>query len=235
MNEGVPAVRIRGWKMVEDSGRVFWKSFGPLFLAHLLFQIIVSAAGSALPIFGVAILAGPLWFGCCKMSLAAARGQAVAFEDFFDGFQRFPQTFLAGLLMTLFAMAGTILLAIPAFMATYLALITPQPLWVPVTVLSTGTTLCLLPTCAVLILYAPTFFILVDRDIGAWAAMEISRKMVWGNWRQWINLWVPLSILHLAGLLCCCVGVFVATPWMIVALAMAYELHRPGPPPLLDP
>ncbi len=226
MSETAQPVRVRGWQIVGASWHVLWKSFGLLFLAHFLFQILVSAAGSTIPVVGSVLLAGPLWFGCSKMSLAAVRGQTVAFEDLFDGFHRFPPTFFAGLLMTLIAMAGTIVLFVPLFLLTLLAIVTTQPQWVLIAVLSTGATLCLLPTCAVTILYAPTFFLLVDKDVSAWTAMEMSRKMVWGNWAQWVKLWVPLSILHLAGLLLCCVGIFVATPWMIVALAMTYELHR---------
>jgi uncharacterized membrane protein len=87
-------------------------------------------------------------------------------------------------------------------------------------------TLLLVPVCVVVFLYSPAFFILFDGETDALRAMAASRRMVWNNAGRWLGLWAVLSLLHVAGLLLCCVGIYVATPWMVVILAMAYEREK---------
>ncbi len=228
MNDtGRPQFRIR--EVLSASWKVFTDNFVVLFVAHLLFSLIVSTAASVLPLVGGILLSGPLWYGLAFLALAAVRGAPVRMEDLFLGFQRFAPTMLAGVYMSLFALAGALLLAVPAVFAVLAAWMTGSVIIISMT-FSVACVLCLVPACAVVVLYAPAFFLMHDRGLEAWPALQASKAIVTANLRQWLIVWAGLSILHLAGLLLCCVGTYVATPWMIVALAIAYERERAAPP-----
>jgi uncharacterized membrane protein len=220
-----PRPEFRIGETLSVSWRFFADRFGVLFLGHLAINLIISTAFSVLPFVGGILLMGPMWYGLCQVSLAAVRGEPVKFEDIFAGFRCFQPTFIVGLLMTAFGLVGLTVVAVPAALATYVAWTTHARLIFSLT-FGVGGALCLLPLCAVVVLYSPAFFFVYDHKMDAWAAMEASRKMVSGNLGQWLNLWVGLSILHLCGLLLCCVGLYVATPWMVVALALAYQREK---------
>lgn len=225
MNGAEPRPVFRIGETLSASWRLFRAYFGVLFLGHLAINLIVSTAFSVLPPVGGVLLMGPMWYGLCRVSLAAVRGEPVRFEDIFAGFNRFRPTFLIGLYMMLIGLLGLVVTGGPAAFAIYKAWMTHSQMIFSFTCGAAGA-LCLIPLCAVVVLYSPAFFLVNDQEIEAWPAMEASRKMVSDNLAQWLNLWVGLSLLHLGGLLLCCVGLYVATPWMVVALALAYERER---------
>ncbi len=204
--------------MVSAAWRVFSDHFMLLFFGHLLINLILSSGPGV-------IVAGPLWYGLSAVALLALRGLPTTIDDLFSGFRSFLPTLVVGLLMIALISGGCLLLAIPFVLATLLAWSTQS---VPLIVMtfSVGMTLSLLPICAVLFFYAPTFFILFDGETDAIRAMKASHLMVWNNSGQWLNVWVALSLLHVAGLLLCCAGIYLVTPWMVVVLAMAYERER---------
>ena len=205
-------------EMVSAAWRVFTGHFMLLFFGHLLINLILSSG----PGF---FIVGPLWYGLCAVALLAVRGLPVKIDDLFSGFRSFLPTLVVGLLMTALILGACLLLAVPTVLATLLAWSTQS---VPLTVitLSVGMTLSLVPICVVLFFYAPAFFILFDGETDPLKAMKASRKMVWNNAGQWLGLWAALSLLHVAGLLLCCVGIYVVTPWMVVVLAMAYQREK---------
>ena len=205
-------------EMVSAAWQVFTDHFVLLFFGHLLINLILSSGPGI-------FVAGPLWFGLSAVALLAVRGLPVKIDDLFSGFRCFLTTLVVGLLMTAFIVGGCLVLMVPTVLLTLLAW-TTQSVPLVVATLSVGTTLLLLPTCVVLFLYAPTFFILFDGETDALKAMAASRRMVWNNAGQWLGLWAVLSLLHVAGFLLCCVGIYVVTPWMVVVLAMAYERER---------
>ena len=217
--------KFRVGETLSVSWRFFVDHFGVLFLGHLALNFIVSTAFSIPPFLWGILLIGPMWYGLCQISLAAVRREPVKFEDIFAGFNCFMPTFLVGLLMTAFGLAGLIVVGVPAAFAIYVAWTIHSQLIISLT-FGVGGALCLLPLCAVVVLYSPAFFFVYDYKMDAWAAMEASRRMVSNNLSQWLNLWVGLSLLHLGGLLLCCVGLYVATPWMVVALALAYQREK---------
>lgn len=53
--------------------------------------------------------------------------------------------------------------------------------------------------------------------------MELSRKVVSKHWWKFLWFLIVLALIHLFGYLCCWVGIFVATPFSMAALAYAYE------------
>ncbi len=209
-------------EMVSAAWRVFTDHFMLLFFGHLLINLILSTGPGFL-------IAGPLWYGLCAVALLAVRGLPATIDDLFSGFRRFLPTLVVGLLMTAFIIGGCLLLAVPTLLLALLPALTvsaDQSAPLIVMILSVGLTLSLVPICVVLFFYTPAFFILFDGEPDALRAMTASRRMVWNNAGQWLGLWVVLSLLHVAGLLLCCVGMCLVTPWMIVVLAMAYEREK---------
>lgn len=225
MSTGTRRAEFHMGEIIAVSWRVFAANFLILFLGHILFNVIVSVAGSVLPFIGSILLTGPMWYGLCVIALAGVRGAPVKWDDLFAGFQRFVPTCLVGAIMTLLGLACIIVLLVPAIAAIYLAWTTHNVVVFSIT-FSVSLTMCLVPACAIIVLYAPSFFFIHDCKMGAWEAMEASRIMVWNNLRSWLIVWAALSLLHLAGLLLCCVGILISTPWMIVALAIAYEREQ---------
>lgn len=253
--------KFGGWELVSLSWEIFSANFGILFVGHLLCWLIIQGAYSTF--FGL-ILVGPLWCGLSLMALNAIRGQAITLEQLFSGFQKlFMPTMIITIITHCMMFASMIAVIIVGlfigfftFFGSFAALdfaipetMGPVMLFSVIMGYSTFLVLLFLPALVLVVLYAPAFFIIIDQPhLEGWAAMEKSRKMVMGNWPRWRNLWIALSIVHLLGVLACCVGYFVVTPWMVVGLALAYERSReiitppelpqsinPPPPPMPDP
>jgi uncharacterized membrane protein len=67
------------------------------------------------------------------------------------------------------------------------------------------------------------YHLVIDKRIGFWDAMEVSRKAVMKAPGRFFGLVLMFSLLMLLGVLACCVGIFVAAPVSIAALSYAYE------------
>ena len=65
--------------------------------------------------------------------------------------------------------------------------------------------------------------LVIDRRMNFWAAMELSRKMVTRHWFMIFAFLIVYGLLVIAGLIACCVGIFVTMPIGFAALMYAYE------------
>lgn len=225
MSTGEPRPRFYIGETLSASWHVFTAHFGVIFLGHLVINTLLSCAFTMPPFLWGFLLMGPLCYGLCHITLAAQRGEPVRLEDVFSGFHRFAPALFTGLGMLAIALGGLLIVAVPAILAAYLAWNTHSSAAFSLAC-GVGGALCLVPLCAAVVLYLPAFFFIHDDNMDARTAMTASRRMVMGNLGQWLNLWAGLSLLHLGGLALCCVGLFVATPWMFVALALAYDRER---------
>ena len=63
----------------------------------------------------------------------------------------------------------------------------------------------------------------VDRGLGFWDAMQLSRRVVQKAWPGFIGLVVVSGLLGMSGALACCVGVLFTMPLPFAAIAFAYE------------
>jgi len=59
--------------------------------------------------------------------------------------------------------------------------------------------------------------------MGFWEAMELSRKMVSKHWFVVFGFLIVYSLVVLAGVIGCCIGIFVTLPIGLAALMCAYE------------
>jgi serine/threonine protein kinase/uncharacterized membrane protein len=65
--------------------------------------------------------------------------------------------------------------------------------------------------------------LVADKRIDFWPAMGLSRKIISRHWWKFFWFLIVVALIHLAGLLVCYVGIFVAMPVCMAALAYAYE------------
>jgi uncharacterized membrane protein len=86
-----------------------------------------------------------------------------------------------------------------------------------------GMVLCILPGLFVGIIYSLTYFVLHDRDVDFWPAMEESRKTVMASLGSWLLLFLVVIALNLAGAIPCGLGLLITGPLTAVMLAMAYD------------
>ncbi len=86
-----------------------------------------------------------------------------------------------------------------------------------------GFALCVLPGIYLAVAWIFGVPLVIDKRMDFWDAMEMSRKIV--NQHFWIVLGLLLlvGLISAAGLVACCVGVFVTTPIGYIALIYAYE------------
>jgi uncharacterized membrane protein len=97
-------------------------------------------------------------------------------------------------------------------------------LGVVVSVFLTVGFLCLIiPGIYLFVAYFPAKILAVDKGLGFWEAMETSRRVVTRNWWQVFGLLLMAIPVMIAGALCLGVGIFVASPVVVGALAYAYE------------
>lgn len=92
----------------------------PMIGGVLLFAV-VSMAANTIP-FGGLIIQGPLTYGLYVVALGATRGRSVEFSELFAGLQKFVPTFVAGLLIGLFTMIGSVFCLIPGILVAILYL-----------------------------------------------------------------------------------------------------------------
>jgi MFS family permease len=95
-----------------------------------------------------------------------------------------------------------------------------------------GFLFCLIPGIYLAVSWIFTIPLVIDKRLGFWEAMELSRKVVTKHWWKMFGLVLVFFLLGIAGLLVCIVGVFIAGAVCQIALLYAYEdiFHpRPGP------
>ena len=82
---------------------------------------------------------------------------------------------------------------------------------------------CILPGIYLMVAWMFTFPLILDKQLGFWEAMEVSRKVVTHHWWTIFGLLIVNFFLNLAGSLVCCIGVLVTMPISYAALMFAYE------------
>jgi hypothetical protein len=86
-----------------------------------------------------------------------------------------------------------------------------------------GYAFCIIPGLYLNVAWVFAMPLIVDRKMGFWDAMELSRKMVSKHWFIVFALLLVNGLLAMAGLIACCIGIFVTAPIAVAALLYAYE------------
>ena len=86
-----------------------------------------------------------------------------------------------------------------------------------------GLLFCILPGIYLYVAWFFTVPLIVDRRLGFWTAMELSRKIITRQWWIFLCLAVIMAAALFAGLLACCVGIVVTFPFAYAVLISTYE------------
>jgi hypothetical protein len=86
-----------------------------------------------------------------------------------------------------------------------------------------GLCLCLIPGFYLSVAWRFTLPAIIDKRLGFPDAMKLSRRLVTGRWWPMFALVLLSGLIAAAGLLACCIGVFVTAPIAIGAILYAYE------------
>lgn len=86
-----------------------------------------------------------------------------------------------------------------------------------------GLALCLIPGIYLAIAWIFALPLVIDKNLGFWEAMELSRKVVTKNWWTVFALALLAGLIGAAGIVACCIGVFFTVPLTYAALMYAYN------------
>jgi hypothetical protein len=82
---------------------------------------------------------------------------------------------------------------------------------------------CVLPSIYVSVAWTFSIPLILDRGLGFWSAMELSRKVVTKHWFLVFAFLLVVGLVACCGMIACCVGLLVTIPIGWVALMYAYE------------
>jgi hypothetical protein len=183
-----------------------------------------------------ALVMGPLLGGLYYVYLKAMRGQLANVGDVFAGFKKsFPQLVLGylvvvlatGLCMAPFNYVSAekldpLLAQMQNAQPTEVQNLLPQLLSAFMGVLPI-LFICMIPVTYLSVNWLFTQSLIIDKQMDFWTAMKTSWKMVNKHWWQIFGLVILISLLNVAGLCACCVGLLFTIPIGIAALMIAYE------------
>jgi hypothetical protein len=86
-----------------------------------------------------------------------------------------------------------------------------------------GYALCIIPGIFMQVAWLFAITLVIDRQMNFWDAMELSRKMVCKHWFLVFGFLIVYSLVVVAGILACFVGMLVTMPIGIAAMLYAYE------------
>jgi uncharacterized membrane protein len=215
----------RGWELLKsDFGLVFGAT-----LAFLGIQFAIGMLG-AIPILGPLIslasivVYGPLNGGLYYFYLKKIRNQPAEVGDIFAGFRRsFAQLMLAQIVITALACLAMIPGGILVAISVVPMIIHGAPSPGLIILALAGAVLAVAPAAYLGVSWLYAVPLVIDKQLEFWPAMETSRKVVAKHWWHVFGLMLVAGLLNLAGLLVCCVGMWITFPIALGAITYAYE------------
>jgi hypothetical protein len=224
-----------GWELVKDQ---YWLFVG--------ISAVAAIIGGAVPL---GILLGPMMCGQYLTFFKKRRGEPIEFGTLFKGFDFFGPSLVATLLHIVPIMA----IVIPAYFLFYISMVVSmvaqgnnsEPNPAAAFGLMGAFMLFWLVVMVVIIFISIGFTfsypLIVDRKLQGMDAVKLSFKGAMANFWRLLGMSILSSLLSIAGILLCYVGVFLVFPIVYGAIASAYEqvygLAGPGdvnenlPPP----
>ena len=86
-----------------------------------------------------------------------------------------------------------------------------------------GYAFCIIPGIFLQVAWLFAITLVIDRKMNFWDAMELSRKRVCKHWWLVLGFFIVYSLVVVAGILACFVGILVTMPIGIAAMLYAYE------------
>jgi hypothetical protein len=231
---GAPAprdVRIsdylhRGWELFKQYPGGFIGFTALSWLIHTMVSLIPFVGGIA-----AFILDAPLMVGSLIVAAKLAQRQPVHFGDYFKGFNFFGNLLLKDLVGALIlgftALPWIVLLAL-AFMSRSRPLFDwhASHLGAPSSVLLIVASLLgiiwLILVTYLVVSWIFSSLLILDRRLGFWEAMELSRHTVQPRWFGFFGFLLLLFLINLGGALLCLLPLLVTCPFSYCALTAAF-------------
>lgn len=223
-----------GWNLIRSQ---YW-----LFVGMTLVGMLI---GSVVPL---GILMGPMMCGIYLALLKTRRGEPIEFGLLFKGFDYFGDAVIA----TVLHMIPIVVVIVPTYILFYVgmfAVITtgsqnggPNPgallgffglfavVWLVLAVV----------LIVLSVVFTFTYPLIVDRRLSGLNAVKLSIRAALANFWRLLGMLLITGLLSFAGLFLCYVGIFLAMPIGLAAIASAYEqvfglgqaeANLPPPPP----
>jgi uncharacterized membrane protein len=82
---------------------------------------------------------------------------------------------------------------------------------------------CIIPGLVISAMYSFVYPLIIEKNLGFWDAMEESRKIIWPNIWRFTLFVIVATLVAVAGVLLCFVGILVTIPICFCAYACAYR------------
>jgi hypothetical protein len=214
-----------------DRSFALWKSHFLALVGATLLVVFVQMIISFIPVVGSLagfVLNGVFYGGLYYFYLGKIRGEERKISDVFAGFSRaFVPLMGATLLTNIIFLAIALIFFRPLVSALFAAAkegsphLPELPPATPLSLLSMLVGVILLAYISVA--WAFTFGLIIDKRLGAWTAMEVSRRVITRQWFRVFIVGLLGGLLAMLGLIGLFVGVFLTLPLAFGALLYAYE------------
>jgi hypothetical protein len=208
-----------------------WKNHFLSLVGVTCLMMIIQMAIGFVPVLGSlsgVLLSGVFNGGLYYYYLGKMRGQPRDIGDIFAGFSKaFVPLMLANLIMTLIFFVVLMPFFGPFFFVIGKAVLSGglQPGELPpMSGAAIGfMVLGLIPLLYLSISWLFTFMLVIDRGLGPWTAMEVSRRVIGRRWFSMLVLVICATILGMLGLLGLFIGVIFTLPLIFGSVLYAYE------------
>ena len=226
-----------GWDIVKNQ---YW-----LFVGMTLVGLLI---GSAVPL---GILLGPMMCGLYLTLFKVRRGEPVEFGTLFKGFDYFGPSVIA----TLLHIVPIIAIVLPAYFLFYISIFVsvaaqgddPNPAAFIGIMAMFGVFWLVVMVIVIVISVGFTFAypLIVDRKLQGFDAVKLSFRAAMANFWRLLIMMLLTSLMSIAGVLACYIGMFFVFPIVYATIAKAYEQvfglfdgrefsNVPPPPPVFN-
>lgn len=206
----------------------FWKANLLPLVGATVVMMLVQMAASFIPILGLLsglLLNGVFYGGLYYYYLGKMRGETRTLGDIFAGFSKaFVPLMLANILTALLICIVVAPFFGPVFFEIIKAVMAGSQEPPDLSGASVGLIfLGMIPVLYLGVSWAFTFVLVIDKGLGPWTAMEVSRRLVTRQWFRVFFVFLLGSILACLGIIALFVGVVFTIPLLIAASMYAYE------------
>lgn len=195
------------------------------FIGFIILGLLLRVISNFVPFSGIFLI--PLSIGTYIVAKRIDKNEPFQFSNFFDGYQQLGPLIGIAFLQGLIAVAIIVVFLLPFFFVVGFDFIDEIG---TASITNTKFIYFILLAFALIFILTLIFagwtfsnLILFFDKKGVWNSMEISRKIIFKRYLNWIGFLLLLGFINILGCLCLFVGLLVTIPATSCALYVAYE------------